>query len=108
MAEIATADNLNDPEVNFDHLIGDLDARIDADIPVKEAKTDYDTLCKKQNERAGYHKKAMNWLTALNKMSDEKFEDCVRTLQPGLDFLVESRRQGGTPDMLDNVTSISK
>ncbi len=109
MAEVATAQNVSDQEVNFDHLIADLDERVSAQTPMTEAKTDYDQVCKKQNENRGYNKKAMNWLTGLNKMSMEKFEDTVGTLMPGLNALVEHRRQGapGLP-LEDNVASFAK
>lgn len=110
MAEAATAENITDQEVNFDALIDDLNARVTANEPMKEAKGDYDALCKSQNERAGYNKKAMNWLTALKKMSGEKFQDVMRTLRPGLDMLDDHRSQEDTQDFLDgdNVTTISR
>ena len=106
MAETATAENVQ--TLDLSRLVDDIEARISGQKPMTEAKTDYDGLCKAQNERAGYHKKAMNMLTALGKMSPEKFQDCIRTLQPGLDQLIEHRAATETPDMLgDNVTALN-
>lgn len=98
MAQVATAENVTEQEVNFDHLIDNLSARINAQKPMTEAKSDYDGLCKAQNEKAGYNKKAMNWLTGLAKMSPQKFNDTIRTLQPGLEMLV-AHRSAEEPEM---------
>ena len=93
MADVATKDNVNDTGPDLTHLNADLQRRVEGQKPMTEAKTDYDALCKSQNESRGYNKKAMNILTALSKLSPEKFEDQIRTLQPGLESLIETRRQ---------------
>ena len=98
MAEVATTENARESGPDLTHLIADLERRVDKQKPMTEAKTDYDELCNSQNDSRGYNKKALNILTALMKCSPEKFEDQVRTLQPGLEALIETRRQA-TPGL---------
>ena len=90
MAKTATADNVVDmpKAVDTGKIVEALEKRDRAYEPLKDAKSDYDALCKDQNEALGVNKKAMNMLSSLNRMSPEKFQDTIRTLEPGLSALI--------------------
>ncbi|MEM1149058.1 MAG: hypothetical protein AAGI03_00665 [Pseudomonadota bacterium] len=106
MAKKATAESVNSSSgVDLSNVIQDLDQRVKRGENMKDAKADYDDLCKMQNERRGYNKVAMNMLTRLSKMGGDKFQDCMRTFKGGLDALIESRAETDTPDMIGSVTA---
>lgn len=103
MAKTATADNVVElnPSPDTTKVVTLLNARIKRQEPMKEAKTDYDELCKQQNEKYNLHKKAMNDGTKMLKMSDEKWQDYLRTFEPMFEAIKDHRATVGTQDMMD-------
>ncbi len=67
---------------------------------VDDARGEYQDLCKAQNEKHHLHKKAMNYLTSIMNMGDDKYQDFMRTFEPGLAAVKEARDEVGTADML--------
>lgn len=103
MAKTATADNVVELNAAPDTskavtLIG---ARLKKGEAMKEKKADYDELCKQQNDKYNLNKKAMNVGTTLMKMSDEKYQDFMRSFEGIFTKIKEHRAKAGTQDMLD-------
>lgn len=98
MAEKAA--NIAGPDL--DHLHDDLeDIRRHAD-DMSSASGRLREHRKHLIEKRGYHPKALGFGFQIWKMSDEKYQDFMRTFRPLLAQIDETRRQQGTRDMLDD------
>lgn len=99
MAEKAA--NIAKDGPDLDHLHDDLEGiRRHAD-DVASASGELREHRKHLIDLRGYNKKALGFLYQIWKLPDEKLQDFLRTFEPAFRELVESRRQHGTPDMID-------
>lgn len=99
MAERLNPETIDGPKI--DHLMDDIDELANLATTVSEHNGTLRARLKQKIEDRGYNAKALGYLRAIAKMSDEKRQDFLRTFQPGLKELLGHLEGQSTTDMFD-------
>lgn len=97
MIEIEDAIN-----VNHDDLVEHLAKLKSQSDDIKSRGGEMRKFSGQFNDDHGYNQIAKGMLMRLNNMTEEKREDCLRTLIPGLESMVPAWLGQSTPDMFDD------
>lgn len=113
MAETATATKVNDDGPDFDSLEDDIESIIQSAKPIGEKTGEHRAKIKQLLNDRGFEKGAFAALVKIGRMSEDKRNDYLATLIPGLKIMCPIWQEGETGDLFgdrpqdpDNLTQL--